>query len=59
MMNIIRSAQNPQAALSQIMPQYSQIMNIIHRNGGDAQKAFYEMANQMGVNGDEIINMLK
>lgn len=62
MMQAIRAAQNPQMALSQMMqrnPQYSQVMNIIQQNGGDAQKAFYSLANQLGVDGNEVLNMLK
>lgn len=62
MMNTLKSAQNPQAMLQQMIsgnPQYSQLMQIIQDNGGDAQKAFYAMADKMGVNGDDIINALK
>lgn len=62
MMQMVRSAANPQMALQQMMannPQYAQLQSIINANGGDAQKAFYAQAKQLGVNGDEIINMLK
>lgn len=62
MLNMVRGAQNPQAMFSQLMqqnPQYAQVSQIIQQNGGDPQKAFYAMANQLGVNGDDIINMLK
>ena len=58
MMNSVRYASNPQAMLQQ-MPQYNQIMQIIQDNGGDAQKAFYAMADKMGIDGNEIINILK
>lgn len=58
MMNTLKSANNPQAMLQQ-MPQYNQIMQIIQDNGGDAQKAFYAMADKMGIDGNEIINILK
>ena len=61
-MNMVRSAGNPQMMLQQIMgnnPQYAQIMNIIQQNGGDARTAFYRMAEQMGVNADDILNALK
>lgn len=61
-MNTVRMAQNPQATMTQMLqnnPQYSKLTQLIQENGGDAQKAFYSLANQMGMNGDEIINMLK
>jgi hypothetical protein len=40
-------------------PQYQQAMQIVQQAGGDPKKAFYQMANQMGVNPDEIMGMLK
>lgn len=62
MFGMIKSAGNPQAMLQQMMmnnPQYNQAMQMINENGGDAKKAFYAMAEKMGVNGDEIINAFK
>ena len=62
MFGMIKSAGNPQAMFQQMMmnnPQYGQAMQIISENGGDAKKAFYAMAEKMGVNGDEIINAFK
>ena len=56
--NMIRSAGNP-AMLMQQIPQYSQAQKIIADNGGDAQKAFYNLANQMGLDPNEILNALK
>lgn len=59
---MIKSAGNPQAMFQQMMtnnPQYSQAMQMINENGGNAKKAFYAMAEKMGVNGDEIINAFK
>ena len=61
MMNMVKNANNPQAMFQQMLSnnqQYNQVMQIIQENGGDAQKAFYAMADKMGVNGDEIINAL-
>jgi len=40
-------------------PQYQQVMQLVNQAGGDPQKAFYQMAQQMGVNPDEILSMLK
>lgn len=61
MWSMIQSMKNPAALMNQLSqnnPQFSQAMNLIQQNGGDAKKAFYAYANQMGVNGDEIIKML-
>lgn len=60
-MSLVRSAGNPQAMMSQLMqnnPQYSQVMKIIQENGGDAKAAFYNLAQQQGVDPNQILNML-
>ena len=62
MMQMIRSSGNPQAMMQQMMsnnPQYQQAMQLVQQAGGDPKQAFYQMANQMGVNPDEIIGMLR
>ena len=62
MMNMVRSAQNPQAMLDQLAstnPQMKQVMDIINQHGGDPMKALKETAGQMGFNSDDILNMLK
>lgn len=62
MMNTIRASKNPNAALSSMVqnnPQYRQAMNYVNQNGGNAKTAFYNLANQMGVNPNEILNMMK
>ena len=62
MMQMIRQSGNPQAMLQQMMqnnPQYQQVMQLVNQAGGDPKQAFYQMANQMGVNPDEIISMLR
>ena len=61
-MNMIRTAGNPQMMMQQMLqnnPQYAQVQRLISDNGGDAQKAFYTLANQMGINPEEILNALK
>lgn len=60
-MSLVRSAGNPQAMMNQLMqnnPQYSQVMKIIQENGGDAKTAFYNLAQQQGVDPNQILNML-
>lgn len=62
MISMVKSAGNPQLMLSQIMqmnPQMKQVMEIIQEYGGDANKAFYDIARRNGIDPDEIINMMK
>ena len=62
MINMVKTARNPQVMLNQIMqsnPQYRQVMDLVNQNGGDPKRAFYQLAQQKGVNPDEILNMLK
>lgn len=59
---MVNGSQNPQLLLNQMMtnnPQMKQVMDIIKQAGGDPKKAFYSLAEQKGVDPDEIINMLK
>lgn len=57
MMNMIQTAQNPQAALQQIAQQNPMIANIMQ--SGDLKGTFYKMCEQKGVNPDDILNQLK
>ena len=62
MMSMLRSAGNPQMMLQQMTaqnPQMRQVMDLVQQNGGNAKQAFYKLAEQKGVNPDEILNMLK
>ena len=55
-------AQNPIAALNQMAmqnPNVKQAMDFVNQNGGDAKKAFYALAEQNGVNPNDILSMLK
>ena len=59
-MQMLRS--DPRAMLEQLAqrnPNYQQAMQLIQQNGGDARKAFYDLANQKGVDPNEILNMLR
>lgn len=62
MMNTLKSIRNPQAMLSQYAsqnPQLKQAMDLVNQSGGDPQKCFYNLAEQMGVNPDDVLNALK
>ena len=62
MMSMIRTAQNPMAALNQLAqnnPQVKQVMDIINQNGGDPDRAFRTVAEKNGINPQDIYDMLK
>lgn len=61
-MHNVQMAGNPQMMLSQMMgqnPQIKQVMDYVNANGGDPQKAFYKLAQERGVNPDDILNQLR
>lgn len=62
MMQMVKTAQNPNAMLNQMVmanPQLKQIMDIVKENGGDPKTAFYSMTDKMGIDPQEILNMIK
>ena len=62
MANMFKNAKNPQMLIQNMMmqnPQMKQVMDFINQNGGDAKSAFYKLADQRGVDPNEILNMLK
>ena len=62
MISMLKSAGNPQLMLNQIMqmnPQLKQVMEIVREYGGDANKAFYDLAQKNGIDPKEIIEMIK
>ena len=62
MIGMIKSAGNPQALLNQLMqtnPNMKQVMEIMQQYGGDANKAFYDIAQKNGINPQEIMDLLK
>ena len=62
MMNTVKNAGNPQAMLmnmAQNNPKIKQAMDVINQSGGDPQKAFYALAEQKGVNPEDILSQLR
>lgn len=62
MMQMVNGAGNPQAMLAQMAqnnPNLKKVMDIVQQYGGDANKAFYAMAEQNGINPQEILDLLK
>lgn len=53
---------NPQAMLGQMLqnnPKMKEVQKLLEESGGDPEKAFRAKAKDMGVNPDDIINLLK
>ena len=62
MISIVKSSGNPQLMLNQLMqsnPQMQQVMQIVQKYGGDPNKAFYALAEEKGINPQEILDLLK
>jgi len=61
MLQTIRTAQNPQAAFQMMIrqnPFYSQAQQLVAQAGGDANKAFRDLAQQNGLDPEEILRDL-
>ena len=62
MMQMVRSAGNPQAMIGQLMqnnPQMQQAMDLIKASGNDLKRAFYALAEQKGIDPNSILDQLK
>lgn len=62
MMDMVKTAQNPQAMLEQMAksnPQLKGVMDMVNANGGDARSTFYKMAGQKGIDPETILKMLR
>lgn len=62
MMNTVRMARDPQAALMGMIgnnPHLQQVMAAVKQHGNDPMRAFREMAEENGMDPDEILNMIR
>ena len=62
MMQTIRAAANPQAALNMMAmnnPQLKHVMEIVNQHGGDPMAAFTAVAKENGMDPEEILGMLR
>lgn len=62
MMQMLRGSNNPQAMLQMFAsqnPQLKQVLDYVQESGGDAKAAFYKMAQEKGVDPNQIIDLLK
>jgi len=58
MISMVKSAGNPQLMLNQLMQNNPQVMQIVQKYGS-ADKAFYALAEEKGINPQEILDLLK
>ena len=61
-MNMVNGAQDPQAAMNQMImgnPHLKQVMDLISQAGGDPKKAFYALAQQKGVDPNDVIDLIR
>lgn len=61
-MQTVQAASNPALALQQMAgsnPQMQQALQLVQQSGGDAKAAFYKLAQQNGVDPQQILAMLK
>lgn len=59
MIDRFKMLSNPQAYIQKAMQENPQLQAVLQAAGGNPEKAFRDMAKQMNVNADEIIQMLK
>jgi len=62
LMNMIaafKNSPNPQAMINNMIAQNPQVTGLINQYGGDPKSAFYALAQQRGINPNDILNMLK
>lgn len=61
LMDVVAKAQNPQAMLSQLAmsnPQIKQALEYIQNSGKNPKDAFYALAEEKGVNPEDILKQL-
>ena len=62
MMQLVKSARNPQAMLGQLMqtnPQMQEVMEAVRAAGNDPKRAFYALAEKKGIDPNSILEQLK
>ena len=59
MIQMFKGMRNPQAYIQQAMDSNPQLKSILQASNGNPEQAFRSLAQQMNVNPDDIINMLK
>lgn len=54
----VKMMANPMGYLNSI-PEMKNVMGLINQNGGNAKDLFYQLAEQKGVNPDDVLDMFK
>ena len=60
--NMLKGKSDPMQTLqtmAQSNPQIKQAFDIVQQNGGDMKTAFYKLAEQNGIDPNQVLNMLK
>ena len=61
-MNTMNAIRSPRTMLNQMLmqnPQMKQAIDYINANGGDPESAFYKLADEMGVDPDEVLKAMR
>ena len=56
---MLKGISNPQQMITKAINENPQLKAVLEASNGDYEKAFRDMAKQMNVNPDDIINLLK
>ena len=62
MKQAVGAVRNPNMMLQQMFagnPNYSQAQQLIQQHNGDAKAAFYDLAQQMGIDPEQILSQLR
>lgn len=62
LVNMVKNSRNPQAMLQQLInqnPQVQNVMKYVNDNGGDPKAAFYKLAQEKGVDPNEVLKMFQ
>ena len=59
MWNNLKNLNNPQQVINQAIQNNPQIKQLLQLSNGDYKQAFYNLAQQKGIDPDYILNMLK
>lgn len=62
MIGMVNASSNPQAMMNQLFtsnPNMKQAVDLIKASNGDPKAAFYKLAEQKGIDPNEILNMMK
>lgn len=59
MWNNLRAINNPQAMIQQALQRNPQVQQLIQLSNNDPKQAFYNLAEQKGINPNDILDILK